>query len=202
MQSEQGTMLQSLCVVKGFLDEHAGNGALVTLRIKSRRPCQRRATRQSKMMLTPPANAAYLPAMPPRETFLSRRAFTQLLGAAAIGPMLPAESLLAANIPMPTPAAPDEITSLSAVDLAARIRRKELSAREVLEAHLTRIDRVNPRVNAIVTLVPDKARAWAKAADEKQASGAALGPLHGLPVAHKDLVDDRGDPHDPRLALL
>jgi amidase len=130
--------------------------------------------------------------MPPLETPLSRRAFTQLLGAAAIGPMLPAESLLAAQIPMTTPVAPDDITALSAVDLAARIRRKELSAREVLEAHLTRIERVNPRVNAIVTLVPDKARAWAKAADEKQASGAALGPLHGLPVAHKDLVETAG----------
>lgn len=92
----------------------------------------------------------------------------------------------------PTPVAPDDITALSAVELAARIRRKELSARDVLEAHLTRIERVNPRVNAIVTLVPDEARAWARAADEKQASGATLGPLHGLPVAHKDLVETAG----------
>ena len=86
----------------------------------------------------------------------------------------------------------DDITSLSAVELAARIRRKELSASEVLEAHLARIERMNPRVNAIVTLVPDRAREWARAADERQASGAALGPLHGLPVAHKDLVETAG----------
>jgi amidase len=59
----------------------------------------------------------------------------------------------------------------------------------VLESHLTRIDRVNPTVNAIVTLVPERARAWANAADEQQTRGGVLGPLHGLPVAHKDLVD-------------
>lgn len=86
----------------------------------------------------------------------------------------------------------DDITSMSAVQMAARIRHKELSAREALEAHLARIERVNPRVNAIVTLVPDKARAWAKEADDKQARGETLGPLHGLPVAHKDLVDTAG----------
>ncbi|QJR38281.1 amidase [Gemmatimonas groenlandica] len=86
----------------------------------------------------------------------------------------------------------DELTSLSATELAARIRRKSVSAREVLEAHLARIERVNPTVNAIVTLVPEQARAWAKAADERQARGEPLGPLHGLPVAHKDLVDTAG----------
>jgi len=51
---------------------------------------------------------------------------------------------------------------------------------------------VNPRVNAIVTLAMDKALAWAKAADEAQARGATLGSLHGLPIAHKDLVDTAG----------
>ncbi|MBY0491864.1 MAG: hypothetical protein K2R93_18635 [Gemmatimonadaceae bacterium] len=126
-------------------------------------------------------------------TDLSRRTFTQLLGAAALTGALP--SALSADTPlMPeTPSTPaDELTSLSATELAARIRRKQVSAREVLDAHLTRIDRVNPKVNAIVTLVPDMARAWAKAADEKQARGEALGVLHGLPVAHKDLVDTAG----------
>src|SRR4051812_31692034 len=72
-------------------------------------------------------------------------------------------------------ASTDDITSLSAVEMAAHIRRKDLSAREVLEAHLARIERINPGVNAIVTLVPEKAHAWAREADEKQASGAALG---------------------------
>src|SRR3954452_12072522 len=123
---------------------------------------------------------------------LSRRVFTQLLGAAALAPLLPHQLMTEPASPIPDAAVADDITAMSAVELAARIRRKDLSAREVLEAHLARIERVNPRVNAIVTLVPDKARAWAKEADEKQARGASLGPLHGLPVAHKDLVETAG----------
>lgn len=80
----------------------------------------------------------------------------------------------------------------SAVDLASRIRRRELSAREVLDAHLRQIEHVNPRVNAVVTLAVERARAEATRADERQAHGEALGPLHGLPVAHKDLFDTAG----------
>jgi amidase len=57
---------------------------------------------------------------------------------------------------------------------------------------LTQIERVNPKVNAIVTLVPELAAAAAAKADEMQARGETLGPLHGLPVAHKDLLDTRG----------
>jgi amidase len=85
-----------------------------------------------------------------------------------------------------------ELCELTAVDLAARIRRKEVSARDVMAAHLARIERVNPTINAIVTLVADRAMADAKEADEWQAQGGALGPLHGLPMAHKDLVDTAG----------
>ncbi len=72
------------------------------------------------------------------------------------------------------------------------MRKKKLSAREVLDAHLQRIDRVNPRVNAIVTLAPDQALAKAKLCDEAAARGRFLGRLHGLPVAHKDLHDTKG----------
>ncbi len=81
---------------------------------------------------------------------------------------------------------------MTAIDLAARIRRKELSAREVMTAHLARIERVNPAVNAIVTLVADRAMADAARADEQLARRATPGILHGLPVAHKDLVDTAG----------
>jgi amidase len=90
------------------------------------------------------------------------------------------------------PAAGDEITRLSAVELAARIRRKDLSAREVMTAHLERIERINPQVNAIVTLVAERALADAARADERTAKGGTLGVLHGLPVAHKDLLDTAG----------
>jgi amidase len=81
---------------------------------------------------------------------------------------------------------------MSAVEMAGLIRAKKLSAREALAAHLTQIERVNPKVNAIVTLVPELAAAAAAKADEMQARGETLGPLHGLPVAHKDLLDTRG----------
>ena len=81
---------------------------------------------------------------------------------------------------------------ISAVEMAGLIRAKKLSAREALAAHLTQIERVNPKVNAIVTLVPELAAAAAAQADEMQARGETLGPLHGLPVAHKDLLDTRG----------
>ena len=81
----------------------------------------------------------------------------------------------------------------TARDLAAAIRRRELSAREVVAWHLERIERVNPRVNAIVSLRPDEALAEADAADRRAAQeGERLGPLHGLPIAIKDLEDTAG----------
>jgi len=62
-----------------------------------------------------------------------------------------------------------------------------------MEAHLQQVARVNPKVNAIVTLVPeDQLMAEAKAADEAVARGEIRGPLHGVPVAVKDLVDTKG----------
>ncbi len=81
---------------------------------------------------------------------------------------------------------------MSAVEMARLIRMKKLSAREVLAAHLKQIERVNPKVNAIVTLVSDMAAQAAAKADEMQAHKGTLSPLHGLPVAHKDLLDTRG----------
>ena len=81
---------------------------------------------------------------------------------------------------------------MSAVELADRLRRKQVSAREVMAAHLAQIERINPKVNAIVTLVADRAMADAARADEMIANGRSLGVLHGLPVAHKDLVETAG----------
>ena len=80
-----------------------------------------------------------------------------------------------------------ELIDRSAVQLAGMIRRREISARELLAASLARIDQANPNLNAIVTLVPEMAHAWATEADQRTASGQPLGPLHGLPIAHKDL---------------
>ncbi len=85
-----------------------------------------------------------------------------------------------------------EICFLTATDLGRRLRARDLSAVEVMEAHLARIEQVNPRVNAIVTLVPERAMAGARAADEALARDEPVGPLHGLPIAHKDLVLTKG----------
>jgi amidase len=80
----------------------------------------------------------------------------------------------------------------SAVEMARLIRTKKLSAREALAEHLKQIERVNPKVNAIVTLAPELAADAAAKADEMVARKETLGPLHGLPVAHKDLLETRG----------
>ena len=118
---------------------------------------------------------------------ITRREFGQILGAAAMSGALPDVSLGTLSDPTTmnghTPSAEsssataDELCTLTAVDLAARIRRKQVSAREVMAAHLARIERVNPKINAIVTLVADRAMADAAKADEQQAKGATLGPL-------------------------
>ena len=87
----------------------------------------------------------------------------------------------------------DELVYLTATDLAGRIRWKELSARDVMQAHLSQIARVNPKVNAIVTRISDdEALALADAADARLARGDEVGVLHGLPIAHKDLEDTAG----------
>ncbi len=86
----------------------------------------------------------------------------------------------------------DSICFLPATTLARSIQEREISAREVMEAHLAQIERVNPKVNAICTLVAEEALAGADAADAVLARGEAAGPLHGLPVGIKDLVETAG----------
>ena len=81
---------------------------------------------------------------------------------------------------------------MTAVDMAKRIRSKEISCVEVMQAHIEQIDRVNPKVNAIVTYHPEQALEGAKAADAALQRGEDVSVLHGLPVAHKDLVDTAG----------
>jgi Asp-tRNA(Asn)/Glu-tRNA(Gln) amidotransferase A subunit family amidase len=71
-----------------------------------------------------------------------------------------------------------ELWRNSAVELAAMIRGRQVSSREVVEAHLDRVEAVNPHLNAIVRLIPDQALAAADAADRAVADRAALGPLH------------------------
>ena len=78
---------------------------------------------------------------------------------------------------------------LDATTLAALIRTKQLSSREVVQAHLDRVAAVNPKINAVVTLMADDAL---KSADKMVARGAVLDPLHGVPFSIKDSLDTAG----------
>jgi amidase len=89
---------------------------------------------------------------------------------------------------MPAP----QICFLRATELVRLVRAREMSAREVIEAHLAQIERLNPKVNAIVTLTAEQAMDQAHAADDALARGEEVGPLVGLPVAHKDLLPTEG----------
>jgi amidase len=82
----------------------------------------------------------------------------------------------------------------SAIDLARMIAAREASSAEVVEAHLARIEAVNPKLNAIVRVLAEPARAAARAADAKVAAGAPLGPLHGVPITVKENIDMAGLP--------
>ncbi len=79
-----------------------------------------------------------------------------------------------------------------AITLAGLLRRREVSAREVIDAHIERTEACNGQVNAIVTTTYEAARARAATADEALARSEPPGLLHGLPVAHKDLHDTAG----------
>jgi amidase len=106
----------------------------------------------------------------------------------------PDDSLLRDRVvPAPSGMPESDICFMTARQMADLIQQKKLSAREVMQAHLKQIAKVNPKVNAIVTLVPeDQLMAQALAADEAIAKGNWLGPLHGLPVGVKDLHPTKG----------
>jgi amidase len=86
-----------------------------------------------------------------------------------------------------------ELCFATAREQLALLLARELSARELLDAHLQRIHAIDPQLNAVVTLAEERAVEQAERADAALAHGGApLGPLHGLPVVHKDLTETRG----------
>lgn len=87
-----------------------------------------------------------------------------------------------------------ELWQQSAITLARRIAAREVTSAEVIDAHLARIEAVNPALNAVVRVLADDARAGAAQADAKQASGEPLGPLHGVPFTVKENIDMAGLP--------
>lgn len=131
-----------------------------------------------------------------KDLSLNRRQFIGTTSAVA-GLALSSGSLLAA------PRSGLDICYMNAVDLAIEIATKRLSAVEVMTAFYDRIEATNPKVNAIVALLPrDKALALAKQADADLASGKVLGKLHGMPWAVKDMEDVKGFPTTRGCALF
>ena len=131
---------------------------------------------------------------------LTRRDALKLGTSAAISVATPLFSSAAeqsqpamARNPAATVDSAEEICFMRAVDILEALRKKKISSREVMQAHLKQIRRVNGKVNALVTLVPEEElMAQAGAADEALAKGKWLGPLHGLPIGVKDLHETKG----------
>ena len=85
-----------------------------------------------------------------------------------------------------------DLTLLSAVSMAEHIRKKEISPVELAEAHLAKIERLNPRLNAFVHVDAAGVRRAARAAEAALASDSALGPLHGVPLSIKGSLEVAG----------
>ncbi|HEX9037249.1 MAG TPA: amidase family protein [Ktedonobacterales bacterium] len=86
------------------------------------------------------------------------------------------------------------LTAMSGIELARAIAAGDVSAVEAVDAHIARIEAVNPRLNAVVFTRYDEARAEARAADERRGRGETLGPLGGVPVTIKEALDLVGTP--------
>ena len=95
-----------------------------------------------------------------------------------------------------------ELWRKGALELAGMIARKEVSSREVVQAHLARIDEVNPWLNAVVRRLDDTALLAADAADRAVAAGGPLGVLHGVPVTVKENLDLAGTPTTQSVVML
>ncbi|USQ86408.1 amidase [Streptomyces phaeoluteigriseus] len=103
---------------------------------------------------------------------------------------------------MATPTRPTELWQLSATELASAVRSREVSSVDLVRSCLDRIEATNPRLNALVDVRPEEALAGARRADEQVASGAELGPLHGVPVSIKINTEQRGHATSNGVAAL
>jgi amidase len=134
------------------------------------------------------------------ENDISRRQMIKLSSVAALSAVVSPGAGSAkssdADVNRPTesiPSVDSEVCFMNAIDMASLLRTKKLSSREVIQAHLKQISRLNDKANALITLVPeDQLMAQALAADESLVKGNSVGPLHGLPIAVKDLTETKG----------
>src|SRR3954466_8857291 len=85
-----------------------------------------------------------------------------------------------------------DVSRASAVAMAEAIRQREISALELADAHLQRIERLNPQLNAFVHVDPESVRRDARAADWALKQHAGLGPLNGVPISIKSSIDVAG----------
>jgi len=128
---------------------------------------------------------------------LSRREVLALLGGCGVAAALAVWTPMALFPPSAraetTPAKPtDELIYASATALAQAIRDKKVSSEEVVKAHLQRIEEVNSKLNAVVQLTAEAALAQAREADAALARGDTKGPLHGVPITIKDMIETAG----------
>ncbi len=128
----------------------------------------------------------------------NRRKFISSLGKGSFGAMLPA---YAANLPKGvSPPEPqfrstdetEEVLYMSATKVAELIRNKDMSSVEVVTLCFDQIEKVNPKINAVVQLAKERALMEAKAADKALAEGKIMGPLHGVPMTIKDSFETAG----------
>ena len=89
---------------------------------------------------------------------------------------------------------PVDLLRASVRELGEAIRTRAISVTEIVDGYLARCDRLNPALNAFITIAADRARSGARQADEQIRQGTYLGPLHGMPYAVKDIVATRGIP--------
>src|SRR5471030_3109513 len=127
---------------------------------------------------------------------IHRREFLHAAGAGVAASAAASNTdAMKADDPSHISADPSPLCFMSGRELAGMIRAKKISARELMQAELEQIARVNPRVNAIVAKLDDaKCLALADEADRRMARGERTGPLHGLPWAFKDLANAVGFP--------
>ena len=126
---------------------------------------------------------------PPRRPQPSRREFL----AATAGVLALAASARGANGQARSPDRPEGgLTALSLQQASELLRHKEVSSVDLTQACLTRIEKYQERLNAFITVTPEKALAQARTADEELRGGKRRGPLHGIPLALKDNMDTAG----------
>src|SRR3954467_12781573 len=88
----------------------------------------------------------------------------------------------------------DDITGMGAAEIARRVAAGDLSCRQVVEAHIRRVEALNPRLNALVVPLFDRARNEAVAADAARDRSVPIGPLHGVPFTVKEYFTAAGTP--------